>query len=197
MTEKANLFKEGQICEAYFSGDGQWYAAKVVGVSQDGLLYTVKYVEYDDTVNVRASSLREMAKEKSEEIERQSRKRLAQEALPEGADGDAKKKKFKDKKVHQEKKNAEMVQKAQSWKSFQTKVKPKESIFASPASLEGEPPISGFKVHHHHPRSHSHPLSLSLSLFFFSIAPGKVGVTGSGKGFTTFAQRKKHEFDQE
>jgi hypothetical protein len=44
--EKPNLFKEGQLCEAYYTGDKLWYPAKVVSVSNDGLLYTVKWSNF-------------------------------------------------------------------------------------------------------------------------------------------------------
>ena len=135
--ERPHLFKEGQLCEAHYTVDRLWYPAKVVSVSGDGLLYTVKYVDYDETLNVRASSLREMDKGTREEIEKESRKRAAQEAIPGSEEIASKKKKFKDKKANQEKKNEEIGKKQDSWMNFKNKQKQTKSIFASPETIAG------------------------------------------------------------
>ena len=147
--EKPHLFKEGQLCEAHYAVDGLWYPAKVASVSGDGLLYTVKYVDYDETLNVRASSLREMDKGTREEIEKESRKRVAQEAIP-GSDDSTKKKKFKDKKANLEKKNEEIGKKQESWMNFKNKQKPVKSIFASPETLAGLNPLLLLLLHHNY-----------------------------------------------
>jgi len=144
------------------------YPAKVVSVSTDGLLYTINYTDYDDNEIVRASSLRKISAERTEEIKKVNRKREAQEAFDTALDEknkeekDLKKKKNREKKEKLQKKNEEQNKKQEAWLKFTTKVKPGKSIFSSPDTIDG-----------------------------------KVGVIGSGKGVTDYHQRKKHEFQKD
>lgn len=60
---EANLFKIGDLVEAFYASDKKWYPAVVQAVSKDGLVYTILYEGYNETEVVKADRVRVMSKE--------------------------------------------------------------------------------------------------------------------------------------
>lgn len=178
----------GALCQAVYSGDGQWYDGVVEAVSASGN-FVVAFEGYDTREEVERQSVRarpaaESVDEGYRPVSAPRRHRVADEVqlqempkwleIKETDDVKTMSKKRKLQKSFKSKArfakmDLEQKQKADSWRAFVGgKASKKKAGFMT--SLKRE---SMFKV----PEG------------------GKVGVIGSGKGVTEYAKRKRHEFD--
>jgi len=154
---------------AKYSGEGQWYPAKVISVGGSGekRMYSIVFKEYNNTELIEGSSLKSLPpnynasgpsssslKRKLTKVEEEERER--------------KKKKNEKKLEAKAAKAKEQMQKQATWQKFAKKAEKKGISIAG---------VSGTSIF----KTPDNPL-------------GKVGVTGSGKGMTPVHLQGKHKF---
>jgi len=136
-------FKVGDLVEARFQKDGQWYEATVQSISLDRNLATVIYSGSTDTQHCQAKEIRirteNSIKRPSESTQQPQKPHKQARTEPEVALG-AKRKHTKQE--HDQKKEAEHKEKQDSWKKFNAKIGRKDSsIFSTNSSGKvGVPP---------------------------------------------------------
>ncbi|RPD82004.1 hypothetical protein L226DRAFT_564637 [Lentinus tigrinus ALCF2SS1-7] len=158
---------------AKYSGDGQWYPARIasLGGSADNRVYSVVFKGYNNTELVNAGQVKALpgnyagataggsggagSKRKLSKVEEEERER--------------KKKKNEKKLEVRAAKAKEQQEKQHSWQKFAKKSEKKGIHIAG---------VSGTSIF----KTPDNPL-------------GRVGVTGSGKGMTEVAPRHKHKFE--
>ncbi|KZT75191.1 hypothetical protein DAEQUDRAFT_761135 [Daedalea quercina L-15889] len=165
----ARTWSAGDECLAKYSGDSQWYPARItsVGGSTDNRVYSVMFKGYNSTELVNATQIKALPpnhqsagpsagnKRKLTKVEEEERER---------------KKKKNEKKVEAKAAKAkEQTEKQQSWQKFAKKSEKKGIHIAG---------VSGTSIF----KTPDNPL-------------GRVGVTGSGKGMTDVAPKTKHKFE--
>ncbi|KAI0800912.1 hypothetical protein C8Q74DRAFT_1364577 [Fomes fomentarius] len=176
----ARGFAAGDEVLAKYSGDGQWYPARIasVGGSADNRAYSVVFKGYNNTELVNAAHVKAAhgehagaggggagagsgggagSKRKLSKVEEEERER--------------KKKKNEKKLEVRAAKAKEQQEKQASWQKFAKKSEKKGIHIAG---------VSGTSIF----KTPENPL-------------GRVGVTGSGKGMTEVAPRAKHKFEVE
>jgi len=174
----AKTFTAGDDCLAKYSGDGQWYPARVasVGGSTENRQYSVVFKGYNSTELVNATQIKPLPSNYSSTA-----------AGPNGAGGSGvgakrkltkveeeereKKKKKNEKKLENKAAKAkEQTAKQATWQKFAKKSEKKGVHIAG---------VAGTSIF----KTPENPL-------------GRVGVTGSGKGMTEVKLPGKHKFDQ-
>lgn len=166
---QGKAFVAGDDCLAKYSGDGQWYPARVasVGGSTENRQYSVVFKGYNTTELVNAAQIKPLppgyvapapaagAKRKLTKAEEEERER--------------KKKKNEKKLEAKAQKAKEQSEKQQTWQKFAKKSEKKGIHIAG---------VAGTSIF----KTPENPL-------------GRVGVTGSGKGMTEVKMPGKHKFD--
>ncbi|KAI0778540.1 hypothetical protein BD413DRAFT_465298 [Trametes elegans] len=164
----SKVWAAGDECLAKYSGDGQWYPARItsVGGAADNRAFSVVFKGYNNTELVNAAQIKPLPanyqgpsaganKRKLSKVEEEERER---------------KKKKNEKKVEAKAAKAkEQQEKQHSWQKFAKKSEKKGIHIAG---------VTGTSIF----KTPDNPL-------------GKVGVTGSGKGMTGVAPRIKHKFE--
>ncbi|KDQ63679.1 hypothetical protein JAAARDRAFT_387194 [Jaapia argillacea MUCL 33604] len=168
-TAASHSWSAGDECLAKYSGDGQWYPARInsVGGSEDKRVFSIMFKGYNDTELVDASALKTLpANHSSGGPAAASNKRKLTKVEEEERE---KKKKKNEKKLEVKAAKAkEQMAKQQTWQKFAKKAEKKGISIAG---------VSGTSIF----KTPDNPL-------------GKVGVTGSGKGMTPVSTQAKHKF---
>ncbi|KAI0639760.1 hypothetical protein C8Q77DRAFT_1152712 [Trametes polyzona] len=165
----SKVWAAGDDCLAKYSGDGQWYPARIasVGGSADNRVYSIVFKGYNNTELVNASQIKPLPANYQGPTASASNKRKLSKAEEEERE---KKKKKNEKKLEVKAAKAkEQQEKQQSWQKFAKKSEKKGIHIAG---------VTGTSIF----KTPDNPL-------------GKVGVTGSGKGMTGVAPRTKHKFE--
>jgi len=168
-TPAARVWAAGDDCLAKYSGDGQWYPARIISVggSADHRVYSVTFKGYSSTEMVNSSQLKPLPPNYQSAGPSASGKRKLSKLEEEEKE---KKKKKNEKKLEVKAAKAkEQTEKQASWQKFAKKSEKKGIHIAG---------VTGTSIF----KTPDNPL-------------GKVGVTGSGKGMTEVAPRHKHKFD--
>ncbi|QRV91132.1 splicing protein SMN [Ceratobasidium sp. AG-Ba] len=165
----AASLQAGDECLAKYSGDGQWYPARItsVGGSDERRVFNVVFKGYNSTELLDASALKPMPAGgwKGQHAAAAGKRRLTQE---EEEERERKKKKNEKKLEVRAAKAKEQNNKQAAWQKFAKKSEKKGVVIAG---MQG------------------------TSIFKTPDNPhGRVGVTGSGKGMTEYASREKHKF---
>ncbi|KZO95021.1 hypothetical protein CALVIDRAFT_538498 [Calocera viscosa TUFC12733] len=160
--------KPGAEVDAKYSRDGHWYPAKIVAVggSESNRVFTVLFKGYSETEIVKASEIRATAPVQPwQAAQRDAKRKLSKEE----EDEREKKKKKNEKKLEvRAQKAKEQTDKQQAWMKFAKKSEKKGIDIAG---------VSGKSIF----KTPDNPM-------------GRVGVTGSGKGMTTYTTMGKHKF---
>ncbi|KAI0704940.1 hypothetical protein BC835DRAFT_708882 [Cytidiella melzeri] len=180
--QSGKTFVAGDDCLAKYSGDGQWYAARVasVGGSTENRQYSVVFKGYNSTELVNSSQIKPLqggsgggygggasagvggtgggagSKRKLTKVEEEEREK--------------KKKKNEKKLENKAAKAKEQMEKQVTWQKFAKKSEKKGIHIAG---------VAGTSIF----KTPDNPM-------------GRVGVTGSGKGMTEVKLPGKHKFDQ-
>ncbi|KAI0652228.1 hypothetical protein C8Q79DRAFT_897766 [Trametes meyenii] len=165
----SKVWAAGDECLAKYSGDGQWYPARIasVGGSGDNRAYSVVFKGYNNTELVNAGQIKPLPANHQGPAPSASNKRKLSKMEEEERE---RKKKKNEKKVEAKAAKAkEQQEKQQSWQKFAKKSEKKGIHIAG---------VTGTSIF----KTPENPL-------------GKVGVTGSGKGMTDVAPRIKHKFE--
>ncbi|KAI0673493.1 hypothetical protein C8Q78DRAFT_1076496 [Trametes maxima] len=168
----SKVWAAGDECLAKYSGDGQWYPARIasVGGSGENRAYSVVFKGYNNTELVNAGQIKALPASHHHQggpAPSASNKRKLSKAEEEERE---RKKKKNEKKVEAKAAKAkEQQEKQQSWQKFAKKSEKKGIHIAG---------VTGTSIF----KTPENPL-------------GKVGVTGSGKGMTGVAPRIKHKFE--
>ncbi|KAK7694859.1 hypothetical protein QCA50_002047 [Cerrena zonata] len=167
-TSTAKPWGAGDECLAKYSGDGQWYPARIasVGGSADNRVYSVMFKGYNSTELVNASQLKQIPPNYQAPAPPSNKRKLSK---VEEEEKERKKKKNEKKVEVRAAKAKEQSVKQQTWQKFAKKSEKKGIHIAG---------VAGTSIF----KTPENPL-------------GKVGVTGSGKGMTEVAPRGKHKFD--
>ncbi|KAI0361226.1 hypothetical protein OH77DRAFT_407955 [Trametes cingulata] len=168
-SSSCGVWAAGDECLAKYSGDGQWYPARIasVGGSADNRVYSIVFKGYNDTELVNAAQIKPLPQNYQGPAPSASNKRKLSKAEEEERE---KKKKKNEKKLEAKAAKAkEQQEKQQSWQKFAKKSEKKGIHIAG---------VTGTSIF----KTPDNPL-------------GKVGVTGSGKGMTGVAPRTKHKFE--
>ncbi|KAL4242108.1 hypothetical protein ABKN59_001840 [Abortiporus biennis] len=163
------VWAAGDECLAKYSGDGQWYPARItsVGGSAENRAYSVVFKGYNSTEMVKASQIKALPTNYTAPLPVGGTKRKLSKLEEEERE---KKKKKNEKKLEVKAAKAkEQTEKQATWQKFAKKSEKKGIHIAG---------VSGTSIF----KTPDNPL-------------GKVGVTGSGKGMTEVAPRGKHKFD--
>ncbi|KAG8712579.1 hypothetical protein FRC08_014352 [Ceratobasidium sp. 394] len=159
----------GDECLAKYSGDSQWYPARItsVGGSDERRVFNVVFKGYNSTEQVDASALKPMPAGgwKGHTAAAHGKRRLTQE---EEEERERKKKKNEKKLEVRAAKAKEQNNKQAAWQKFAKKSEKKGVVIAG---------IQGSSIFKTPDNPH-----------------GRVGVTGSGRGMTEYAAREKHKF---
>ncbi|KAG8748536.1 hypothetical protein FRC10_003670 [Ceratobasidium sp. 414] len=159
----------GDECLAKYSGDSQWYPARItsVGGSDERRVFNVVFKGYNSTELLDASALKPMPAGgwKGHTAAAHGKRRLTQE---EEDERERKKKKNEKKLEVRAAKAKEQNNKQAAWQKFAKKSEKKGVVIAG---------IQGSSIFKTPDNPH-----------------GRVGVTGSGKGMTEYAAREKHKF---
>jgi len=154
---------------AKYSGDGQWYPARItsVGGSAENRVYSVVFKGYNSTELLNASQLKPQPAGYQAPLPAGGVKRKLTKVEEEERE---KKKKKNEKKLEVKAAKAkEQTEKQATWQKFAKKSEKKGVHIAG---------VAGTSIF----KTPENPL-------------GRVGVTGSGKGMTEVAARGKHKFD--
>ncbi|KAI0721281.1 hypothetical protein C8T65DRAFT_735297 [Cerioporus squamosus] len=160
---------------AKYSGDGQWYPARIasVGGSADNRVYSVVFKGYNNTELVNAGQVKALPANYSGAMAggggsggAGSKRKLSK---AEEEEREKKKKKNEKKLEVRAAKAKEQQEKQHSWQKFAKKSEKKGIHIAG---------VSGTSIF----KTPENPM-------------GRVGVTGSGKGMTEVAPRTKHKFE--
>ncbi|KAI8980657.1 hypothetical protein BD414DRAFT_420478 [Trametes punicea] len=165
----SKVWAAGDECLAKYSGDGQWYPARIasVGGSADNRVYSIVFKGYNNTELVNASQIKPLPPNYQGPLPSASNKRKLTKAEEE--ERERKKKKNEKKLEVKAAKAKEQQEKQASWQKFAKKSEKKGIHIAG---------VAGTSIF----KTPDNPL-------------GKVGVTGSGKGMTEVAPRTKHKFE--
>ncbi|KAI0051785.1 hypothetical protein FA95DRAFT_1554318 [Auriscalpium vulgare] len=157
----------GDDCLAKYAGDGGWYPARINSVagSAEKRIYTIVFKTYNTTEQVEASALKALPASQQSRWDSGSKRKISKE---EEEEREKKRKKNEKKLEVRAAKAKEQTQKQASWQKF-TKKADKKGVH-----IAGVAGTSIFKTP-------DNPL-------------GRVGVTGSGKGMTDYAEKSKHKF---
>ncbi|CDO76637.1 hypothetical protein BN946_scf184868.g51 [Trametes cinnabarina] len=183
----SRVWAAGDECLAKYSGDGQWYPARIasVGGSAEKRVYSIVFKGYNNTELVNASQIKPLPPNYKVEMPASTKRKLSKE---EEEERERKKRKNEKKIEAKAAKAKEQQEKQASWQKFAKKSEKKgihiagvsgTSIFKTPDNPLGK---GMFLVGHCR-------LTTNLS------PPYAVGVTGSGKGMTGVAPRTKHKFE--
>jgi len=167
----AHTFSAGDEVLAKYSGDGNFYPARVtsVGGSTEKRVYSVVFKGYNNTELVDAVAVKTLPANYAQHAPAPSAKR---KLTKEEEDEREKKKKKNEKKLEvRAAKAKEQNQKQASWQKFTKKAERKGVMIAG---------VAGTSIF----KTPDNPL-------------GKVGVTGSGKGMTDYAVRAKHVYTKD
>ncbi|KAI0313740.1 hypothetical protein OF83DRAFT_1064963 [Amylostereum chailletii] len=157
----------GDECLAKFSGDGSWYPARIISVggSTDRRAYSVVFKGYNTTEVVDGALLKALPPNYTQTAAYQSKRKLT---AAEEEERERKRKRNEKKLEVRAAKAKEQNQKQATWQKFAKKSEKKGVHIAGVAGT---------------------------SIFKTPDNPtGRVGVTGSGKGMTDYAQKNKHKF---
>ncbi|KZT61040.1 hypothetical protein CALCODRAFT_428420 [Calocera cornea HHB12733] len=168
--------KPGAEVDAKYSRDGHWYPAKIVAVggSESNRVFTVLFKGYSETEIVKASEIRALAPTQPWQSASSSggaggsggsKRKLSKE---EEEERERKKKKNEKKLEVRAQKAQEQNSKQQAWMKFAKKSEKKGIEIAG---------VTGKSIF----KTPDNPM-------------GKVGVTGSGKGMTSYTTMGKHKF---
>ncbi|PFH54537.1 hypothetical protein AMATHDRAFT_134328 [Amanita thiersii Skay4041] len=163
-----HAWSAGDECLSRYSGDGQWYPARItsLGGSIENRVYSIVFKGYNTTEIVKASELKPLPPNYNTTLPSASNKRKLTKVEEEERE---RKKKKNEKKVEARAAKAKEQQMKQvTWQKFAKKSEKKGVHIAG---------VAGTSIF----RTPDNPL-------------GKVGVTGSGKGMTEVASRIKHKF---
>ncbi|EMD42212.1 hypothetical protein CERSUDRAFT_110745 [Gelatoporia subvermispora B] len=162
------VWAAGDECLAKYSGDGQWYPARIasVGGSTENRVYSVMFKGYDSTELVNSTQIKQLSSNHHTPAPISSKRKLTK---AEEEEREKKKKKNEKKLEVKAQKAKEQTQKQASWQKFAKKAEKKGVHIAG---------VSGTSIF----KTPENPL-------------GRVGVTGSGKGMTEVAPRSKHKFE--
>ncbi|KAF8642371.1 hypothetical protein AX16_009639 [Volvariella volvacea WC 439] len=156
----------GDECLAKYSGDGQWYPARItsIGGSAENRVYSIVFKGYNTTELIKASEIKALPPNYNTNT--QATKRKLSKAEEEERE---KKKKKNEKKLEARAQKAkEQMVKQANWQKFAKKSEKKGVHIAG---------VAGTSIF----KTPDNPL-------------GKVGVTGSGRGMTEVALPGKHKF---
>lgn len=165
----AHTFSAGDEVLAKYSGDGNFYPARVtsVGGSTEKRVYSVVFKGYNNTELVESGAVKTFPASYVPQTPMASAKRkLTKE---EEEERERKKKKNEKKLEARAAKAKEQNEKKASWQKFTKKAEKKGVTIAG---------VAGTSIF----KTPDNPL-------------GKVGVTGSGKGMTEYSQRTKHVYE--
>ncbi|CAL1695390.1 unnamed protein product [Somion occarium] len=164
----AKVWGAGDDCLARYSGDGQWYPARIasVGGSADNRVYSVVFKGYNSTELLNSSQIKAMPAGYQAPVPPSHKRKLSK---AEEEEREKKKKKNEKKLEVKAAKAKEQMAKQQTWQKFAKKSEKKGIHIAG---------VSGTSIF----KTPENPL-------------GRVGVTGSGKGMTEVAPRGKHKFE--
>ncbi|THH30083.1 hypothetical protein EUX98_g4115 [Antrodiella citrinella] len=164
----SKTWSAGDDCLAKYSGDGQWYAARIasVGGSVDNRVYSVVFKGYNSTELVNSSQMKAIPANYTAPMAMSNKRKLTKE---EEEEREKKKKKNEKKLEVKATKAKEQTAKQATWQKFAKKSEKKGVHIAG---------VAGTSIF----KTPENPL-------------GRVGVTGSGKGMTEVAARGKHKFD--
>ncbi|OCH95789.1 hypothetical protein OBBRIDRAFT_809634 [Obba rivulosa] len=164
----AKAFSAGDECLAKYSGDGQWYTARIasVGGSTENRVYSVVFKGYNSTELVNSSQIKPLPPNHQSPAPASNKRKLSK---VEEEEREKKKKKNEKKLEVKAQKAKEQTEKQASWQKFAKKAEKKGVHIAG---------VSGTSIF----KTPENPL-------------GRVGVTGSGKGMTDVAPRSKHKFE--
>ncbi|PPQ71340.1 hypothetical protein CVT24_012081 [Panaeolus cyanescens] len=159
----------GDECLAKYSGDGQWYPARItsIGGAVENRVYSIVFKGYNTTELVKSSEVKPLPANYAPSIASASNKRKLTKA--EEDEREKKKKKNEKKLETRAAKAKEQTQKQATWQKFAKKSEKKGVHIAG---------VAGTSIF----KTPDNPL-------------GKVGVTGSGKGMTEVASKIKHKFE--
>ncbi|KAH9847360.1 hypothetical protein C2E23DRAFT_871826 [Lenzites betulinus] len=165
----SKVWSAGDDCLAKYSGDGQWYPARItsVGGSGDNRVYSIVFKGYNNTELVNAAQVKALPANYAGPTAGAGNKRKLSKAEEE--ERERKKKKNEKKLESKAAKAKEQQEKQHSWQKFAKKSEKKGIHIAG---------VSGTSIF----KTPDNPL-------------GRVGVTGSGKGMTDVAPRIKHKFE--
>lgn len=165
----SKTFGAGDECLAKYSGDGQWYPARIasVGGSSDNRVYSVVFKGYNSTELVNSTQIKSIPANYQAPATTNGVKRKLTKVEE---DEREKKKKKNEKKLEvRAAKAKEQSEKQVTWQKFAKKSEKKGIHIAG---------VAGTSIF----KTPENPM-------------GRVGVTGSGKGMTEVAPRIKHKFD--
>ncbi|KAI5898097.1 hypothetical protein GGG16DRAFT_83839 [Schizophyllum commune] len=163
----SHSWSAGDECLAKYSGDGQWYPARItsVGGSESNRVYSIVFKGYNTTELVKAAEIKPLpANHQSAPIT--GKRKLSK---TEEEERERKKKKNEKKLEVRAQKAKEQVAKQATWQKFTKKAEKKGVNIAG---------VSGTSIF----KTPDNPM-------------GRVGVTGSGKGMTTVHMPGKHKFE--
>ncbi len=189
----------GDECLAKYSGNGQWYPARItsVGGSTDNPVFSIVFKGYNTTELVKGSEIKPLPPNYHQAASLAAAAAGKRKLTKAEEEEKEKKKKKNEKKLEvRAHKAKEQLLKQQTWQKFAKKSEKKgvhiagvagTSIFKTPDNPLGKGAcvlLCSFSV--------SLVLACSkLMLPFFCL----VGVTGSGKGMTEVAIKHKHKFE--
>lgn len=191
-----HTWSAGDDCLARYSGDGQWYPARItfVGGAPENHVYSIVFKGYNTTELVKSHELKPFNPNKASHAAGADHGAGVKRKLTKEEEEEREKKKKKnEKKVAMKAEKAKEQQvKQQSWQKFAKKSEKKgqaahiagvvgKSIFKTPDNPMGKGTL------------HS-PLAYSAMLLI-SMVFREVGVTGSGRGMTEVAGKSKHKFE--
>ncbi|OJT03046.1 Survival of motor neuron-related-splicing factor 30 [Trametes pubescens] len=165
----SKVWSAGDDCLAKYSGDGQWYQARIasVGGSAENRVFSIVFKGYNNTELVNAAQIKALPANYQGPTPAAANKRKLSKAEEE--DREKKKKKNEKKLEVKAAKAKEQQEKQHSWQKFAKKSEKKGIHIAG---------VAGSSIF----KTPENPL-------------GRVGVTGSGKGMTGVAPRTKHKFE--
>jgi survival-of-motor-neuron-related-splicing factor 30 len=165
----SHSWSAGDECLAKYSGDGQWYPARVtsIGGATENRVYSIVFKGYNTTELVKPNEVKPLPANYSQTTAPSANKRKLSKVEEE--EKERKKKKNEKKLESKAAKAKEQTQKQQTWQKFAKKSEKKGVHIAG---------VSGTSIF----KTPDNPL-------------GKVGVTGSGKGMTEVAGKSKHKFE--
>ncbi|KAF8328198.1 uncharacterized protein EI90DRAFT_2926441 [Cantharellus anzutake] len=157
-------FQSGDDVLAKYSGDNQWYPARItsVGGSEEKRVYSVAFKGYNSTELVQASSIKPLPPNYAQTSA------LGKRKAEDEAERERRKKRNEKKAEARAVKAKEQSDKAASWMKFAKKAEKKGAHIAG---------LSGTSIFKTPDNPH-----------------GRVGVTGSGKGMTEYQKIGKHKY---
>jgi len=155
----ATQWSVGDVCEALFAEDGQYYQATINSIDDDGLSCAVTFEDYGNFEVVEIANLKQLAGHKQKKAKAKAEPVVGPDGklVPQGKTAEDREKEREKKKKKAEKRKAKELQKDEvanttqsSWKKFNTgnkkskskngfrTGKAKDSIFKTPDSADGK-----------------------------------------------------------